>query len=645
VNRASASPLPPLAIRVCICLVLAVATFAVYLPVRSFDFVNYDDPVYFSANPHVLGGLNWTNIKWTFTTGETGNWHPLTWLSLMLDAQLFGRGPAAPHLTNVLLHLANSILLFLLLQRLTGALRRSAIVALFFAIHPLHVESVAWISERKDVLSSFFGLLTLLFYARYADCKNRQPIPSSGSPRTTCHSSLVFALLFFTCGLMSKSMLVTLPFVMLLLDFWPLQRFATMPWSRLLVEKIPFFFLGVADSVLTFIVQQKAGAVTTLVWIPLSVRIENAFVSCARYLARIFWPVNLAAPYPHPIQWPAPLIIFSIALVATLCVAAVALRNFFPFLLMGWYWFAGMLVPVIGLVQVGMPAMADRYTYLPIIGILIIAVWGVAEIYAKSQLPVRTVYICTAVLFLVCALRARNQVSVWQNDETLFGHALAVTDNNYIACLDLALWYSRNGRVQEALDAYDQAMQMGSNDLAVAWYSQNNRVQNALYYYYNTYRVNLKDPTQLYNLANAAAKIGHWDDAIRDYRLALQITPNQPDILNNLGLALAQNRQLTQAAACFEATLKLQPDSVDAHNNLATILFAQTNFAGAAQHFEAALQLSPGDPRICANIGGTYLRLGQTNLAIKFYQQALHLQPDNAAVRAQLQSLGFPPAN
>jgi Tfp pilus assembly protein PilF len=628
-----------------VCLLLALATLAVYLPVRNFGFVNYDDFVYFSSNSHVLSGLAWANVQWAFTSGETGNWIPLTWLSLMLDAQLFGTGAAAPHLTNVAIHLANSILVFALIRQLTGAFWRSSAVAMLFAVHPLHVESVAWVAERKDVLSSFFGLLTLLFYALYAAGNNLKQIESSAVSHTACRTSLVMAIFFFICGLMSKSMVVTLPFVMLLLDFWPLQRFKTCSLKHLLIEKIPFFALTAADSVITFIFQRKGALVLNLAWVPTTSRVENIFISYARYLVKIFWPFNLAAPYPHPIQWPVPLAAFSIVLFVALCVAAVLLKKKFPFVFTGWFWFAGMLVPVIGLVQVGLPAMADRYAYLPVIGIFIMVVWGAGEICTRLQLPRGGVIFCTILLLAACGVRARNQVGTWRDDQTLFGHALAVTKNNYLASLNLAYWYSKNGQVPNALDCYDKAMQMSTNELAVAWYSKIDRVKSALDYYYNTFRINPNDPTALYNLGNASIKVGRWDEAIGYYRRALQITPNQADILDNLGLALAHNKQLPEAAECFQAALKLQPDSVNAHNNLAAIYFAETNFAAAAREFDAARQLSPNDARICANLAGTYLRLSQTNLAIKYYQQALHLQPDSEQIRGKLQSLGVEPTN
>lgn len=611
-------PFRPLSGPALVCLLLALAAFVVYFPVTSYGFVDYDDSGYFFANPHVLGGLAWANVKWAFTSGQYANWHPLTWLSLMLDATLFGNSAAAPHFTNVLLHAANSILLFLLLLRAAGAFWRSAIVAALFALHPLHVESVAWVAERKDVLSAFFGLLSLLCYASYV--KN-----SRDSSLFTLHSSPSYglALLLFACSLMSKPMLVTLPFVMLLLDYWPLQRFAVAPKPpasergnastllRLLLEKIPFFLLTAASSVVTFIVQQKGGAVSSLSRFSFTERVDNAFVAYARYLAKIVWPVDLSVIYPHPGYGPIWIVALSVLLFAVLCLAALALKKKFPFAFTGWFWFAGTLVPVIGLVQVGQQAMADRYAYLPLIGILIVAVWGAGELCAKWQPPRRAVIGFVVILLFAVALRARNQVVVWQNDETLFDHALAVTKNNYVAELDLGYWYSKMRQPQRALR-----------------------------YYYTAWRMSPNDPDALYDVGNAFAKLGDWDDAIRNYRRALQIAPNQPDVMDNLGFALAQMKHFSEAVSNFQAVLKINPASFGAHNNLATIFFIQGNYREAAGEYKAALQLSPDNPLVLVNLGDALVRLGQTNNAAQCYQRALQLQPDNETVRDKLQSLG-----
>jgi protein O-mannosyl-transferase len=612
-------------------LLLAAATLAAYWPVMRCDFVSYDDPGYFSANDHVLAGLSMANLRWAFTTVSAANWHPLTWISLMLDATMFGKGPSSPHFINLLFHLANTVLVFLLLRRLTSATWRSAFVAALFALHPLHVESVAWVAERKDVLSAFFGLLSLLAYARYVEqSKVRLVAPKPGEGgRQRSEVFYGLTLLFFALGLMSKAMLVTWPFVMLLLDAWPLQRFKVQgsgfKVQNLIWEKIPFLVLSAASSVVTFTVQHQAGVVATLAKYSALARTENAVVSYARYLGKTFWPFNLANPYPHPGFWPgnphpgfwpAGLVWFSVLLFAGLSIAAIWCWRKFPFVTVGWFWYVGTLIPVIGLVQVGAQAMADRYTYLPLIGIFIVLSWGGAEIQARWRLSRRRAAWLAAVALAACAMRTRNQAGLWQNDGTLFFHALTKTRNNYVACVNLGTWFSKNGQIEETFDCYYQAL-----------------------------RMNPSDPSVLYDVGNAFAKIGYWADAVNAYHHALQIAPNESDILNNLGFALAAQKQFANAITCFEAALKLKPDYADAHNNLATVLFIQKNYDVAVRHFREALRLTHGNPQIYGNLGDALVKQGQTNEAAQCYQEALRLEPGDAQLKAKLQALGAPVSN
>ena len=603
---------------VCLCLLLVAVTLVVYWPVMSCDFVNYDDPDYFSSNTHVQAGLTSDNVVWAFCTGYAGNWHPLTWLSLMLDQELSGPGPAGPHVTNLLFHLANTVLLFLLLRRLTAATWRSAFVAALFALHPLHVESVAWISERKDVLSMFFGLLALIAYTRYVTGDKWQVTRSHpASSPVTRHPSLFYglALLFFALGLMSKPMLVTLPFLMLLLDYWPLERFkvqgSRFKVQSLVWEKIPFFVLSAISCVVTFMEQQKGGAVTALTRISLSQRFDNAFVSYARYLGKAFWPNPLANLYPYPGHWATGLVVFSAVLVVGLSVIAVLLARKFPFGFTGWFWFVGTLIPVIGLVQVGIQSMADRYTYLPLIGLFIILIWSAGEACRHGPVLKSAVIFLAAVAIAACAWRTRDQLKYWQNDETLFRHTVAVTKNNYLAYNNLGTWLSKKGQLAEAMDCFHKSLQINPNDSDV-----------------------------FYNLGNVFAKLSDWDQAIGNYHHALQVTPNQPDVLDNLGFALAAKKQYADAIACFEAALKLDPDSADAHNNLATVLFIQKRFDEAVRHFREALRITPDDPRIYVNLGDASMKQGQTAEAVKSYQAALRLKPGDPKIMAKLQALG-----
>ena len=425
-----------------IALLLALVTLAVYLPVTRHDFVNCDDDVYITGNPMVQAGLTWAGIKWAFTTSYAANWHPLTWLSHMADCQFFGLNAGAHHFVNLLFHAANTALLFLLFWRLTGFLQPAALVAALFAWHPLHVESVAWAAERKDVLSTFFALLALLSYVRFAKEKSRR--------------SWWFALLFFTLGLLAKPMLVTLPFILLLLDYWPLQRGSPTAFDWPLVrEKIPFFALTAASCVVTFAAQRAGHAVITMQQLPLHYRLENAAVAVLFYLLKIFWPVHLSLLYPYT----APSL-----MAATLALAALIFispprpgwRHHHRCWLTGWLWFLGSLVPVIGLVQVGEASMADRYTYLSSIGIFSAVAFGLYELsWAKKLFPV-----ILAVPLIACVVMTEPQLDYWRNSETLFRHAVEVTKNNESAYIDLGQALFQKGRDPEALAAYREALRL-----------------------------------------------------------------------------------------------------------------------------------------------------------------------------------------
>jgi Flp pilus assembly protein TadD len=610
-----------------ICLLLAVATLAVFWPVVHCEFLNLDDTFYFTANRHVQTGLNPANIAWAFTTQYASNWHPLTWLSLMLDANLSGPGPAGPHFTNLLLHAANTVLLFLLLQQCTAAIWRSAMVAALFALHPLHVESVAWVAERKDVLSAFFGLLALLFYTSYA---RRVTADRSQATRTeplrSCfmfHVSHFYwlSLLFFALGLMSKPMLVTLPFVMLLLDWWPLGRISsgeprTANRRRLVVEKLPFFMLSAASCVVTYLAQQKGGSVVSLMGISIADRIENAFVSYARYLCKTIWPSPLVIIYPHPIHWGTGLVIFSLGLVIVLSVAAVWFGRKHPYMPVGWFWFVGTLIPVIGLVQVGVQSMADRYTYFPLVGVFLVLVWGFDDARLKWRLPESWAVVPAGMVLLACAGGTRNQLAYWRNSETLFRYALAVTENNSLALNNYGICLSEKGQPVEAISCFQKSLQITPDNADV-----------------------------LCNLGGALAQCGRWEEAADCFHRALKITPNQPAVLSNLGLVQVSQKHYTEARANFELALQGDPDSPGAHNNLATILFMDHQYVEAARHFRESLRLQPGNPQFYSNLGDTLLQLGQTPEAVRCYQAALRLKPGDPGFKARLQALGVPGSN
>lgn len=601
-------------------LFLAALTLAIYWPVVHCDFVALDDGDYFTGNTHVQTGLNLANIEWAFTTGFASNWHPLTWISLMLDSQLFGSGSFGPHFVNLLLHAVNTSLLFFLMRRLTAATWKSAFIAALFALHPLHVESVAWVAERKDVLSAFFGFISLWAYAGYAHERS-----SSSRPQSLV-LDYVTALLFFAFSLMSKPMLVTLPCILLLLDYWPLQRFKIQDGksglTKLILEKMPFLILSIVSSVATFVVQQEGGAVQGLTKYTTFERIGNAFVSYARYLCKTFWPANLADPYPHPGAWPEPLVVFSVALFILLCVIAVVLVRKYPFVFVGWFWFAGMLVPTIGLVQVGGASMADRYTYLPLIGVFIILAWsfGGISVHWRGSRPV--MIILAVVIINLCAWRTRLQVANWQNTGTLFDHAMAVTKEDCAASNALGVWMGSHGEPARALECFGDAHRIDPDNVIV-----------------------------LYNLGNSLAKFHQTDEAIDSYRRAVQIGPATADLLGNLGSALASKKEYAEAITNFEMALTLKPDSVTAHNNLAAVLFKEHRYGESAQHFQEALLNFPDSydlsdiavkAQIYCNLGDALAQQGKTSEAMQSYQQALQRQPDNAKFKAKLQALGTP---
>ena len=558
-----------------VCVLLVVAVLLVFGQAIRYEFVNYDDDQYFYANPHVQAGLTWSSARWAFQTGHASNWHPLTWLSLMLDVELFGNGPAGPHATNVILHAANTVLLFLLLRRLTGAPWRSAFVAGLFALHPLHVESVAWVSERKDELSGCFGLLALLRYARYAQA-GVKPLASR---------DYWLSLLLCALGLMSKPMMVTLPFVMLLLDWWPLGRFgsAASPsrdsrWLRLVLEKLPYLALSVVSSVVTLAVQRQA--IQPMGRISLGIRVVNAVVSYVRYLGKTFWPVNLAIPYPHTGYASFRLFCLSAMLIVAVCLVAVRFRNRFPFLVTGWCWYLGMLVPVIGLVQVGMQSMADRYTYLPLIGVFIMLTWGGHAVWEHWRFSTAALWPVALLILVACAARTMDQLCFWQNSETLFRHSLAVTKGNYLAHYNLGEYYASENRFDEAID---------------------------------------------------------------HYRDALQISPSYDDALNNLGVALAMKGQLDEAIVRIRESIRYRPDKADAYYNLGNIFVMQRKFDEAASAYKDALRLTPDYPAAHNNLANVLITQGHRDEAIQHYREALRLDPNHEGARRQLRALGALP--
>ena len=475
-------------------ILLTVATLMTFWQVNHCDFITYDDANYITENSHILHGLTIDGIRWAFTTGYMANWHPLTWISHMLDGQLFGLNPQGHHLTNLLFHIANTLLLFFVLHRMTKTVWQSAFVAALFALHPLHVESVAWVAERKDVLSAFFWMATMGAYCLYVER------PGIGR--------YLLVLLFFVLGLMAKPMLVTLPFVLLLLDYWPLQRYQQSnldpdiaikplypdkrkgkskkkktikitekakeensqdfkyPWApirQLFWEKIPLFAIAALSSIVTYIVQQKGGAVKSVQSFPLHVRLQNAFVSYVAYIGNMIWPDNLSVFYPHPGLWQQWQVLGAVLILVAITVLVIREAKKFRYLIVGWLWYVGTLVPVIGIVQVGGQARADRYTYIPLIGLFILTAWIVPELLKKWRYREK-VLIASSILILACfSIVTWKQVGYWNNSFTLFDHALNVTVNNSVAYHNLGNAYYRLGNPRQAIVNYDRAIEIDSN--------------------------------------------------------------------------------------------------------------------------------------------------------------------------------------
>lgn len=654
---------------------LAAATILLYWQVHSFEFVNYDDTDYVSANPTVQQGLSWKNIGWAFTTGHASNWHPVTWLSHMLDCALFGVKPGAHHLTNLFLHVANTLLLFGLLKKFTGAVWRSAFVAALFALHPLHVESVAWIAERKDVLSMLFFLLTLAAYFRYA----KKPKPGS----------YVLVLVLFAVGLMAKPMLVTLPCVLLLLDFWPLKR--ARKWPTQVLEKLPMFAMVVGSSITTYFAQKGYGAVQSVSQIPVADRLANAALSYLRYLEKMLWPVDLAIPYIG-LRLAAWHVALGAVFTCGISITALRLAKTRPYFLVGWSWYLGTLVPVIGFVQVGSQSMADRYTYIPLIGIFILLAWGINDLtrhWPNQKVILSTVAAC---VLLSCAVATWNQIQYWRNTEALFVHTTSVMKGNYFAHYNLGNRYFADGKMELAATQYEAAVRAkpgyanALNNLGNA-FDRLGRTNEAAAAYEKALKLSGGSVMARVNMANSLASSGKVDEAIRQYNEALRADPNSAEAHNGLGVAFANQKKFPEAISEFEAALKANPQFLDARRNLEITVKRKSEAANdrglalamggkiadalphfreaarinpqnasaygnlgnalgvldktgeAAQAFETSVKLDPNDPQTRFNFSIALAKLGRRDDAIAQLREALRLKPDYAEAQKQLNAL------
>ena len=582
---------------------LVLATTFLYWPATHHDFVNYDDTVYVTSNIHVQNGLTLDNIKWAFSNPVSANWHPLTVLSHMLDCQLFSLNPGGHHLTSLLLHSFNTALVFLLFCTMTGAFWRSALVAALFGFHPLHVESVAWVAERKDVLSGFFGLLALFFYVRYAQSTVGSPQSTVRSPQSAI-GNYAAALLFFSFGLMSKAMLVTFPCLFLLLDYWPLQRMTGDKWQvtrirQLVLEKIPFFVLAVGASIKTFVVQEQWGAVKTIANLSLGARGGNALISYCRYLEKMIWPTDLAVFYPHPRYWPLAQVLLAGVLLGAISVFLFLKRGRSPFLLVGWLWFLGTLVPVIGLVQVGAQSMADRYTYIPSLGVLILAVWGVYELAQAWRYHVIAFVGAGLAAAILCLTLTRQQLGYWQDSETLFRHTLSVTENNYIAHQLLGDALFAKGQVDDAMSQYEEVIRLnpddaaGHNGLGNALFEKE-RIDEAMSQYQESIRLNPDFAVAHMNLGNILITKGQIDPAIDQYQEAVHLNPDDGEAHNNFGVALLDKGETDEAMRQFREAIRLKANYAEAHNNLGLAYINKGQTDEAIGQYQEAIRLNPG---------------------------------------------------
>ncbi len=577
-----------------VCSLLALSVLAVYGQTLGFGFVSYDDTDYVVTNSKVSGGLTWEGLRWAFTSFDFANWFPLTWLSLMLDAEIAGGSPRMFHLTNLLLHTASTLLLFRLLDRATRARWKSAWVAALFAVHPLHVESVAWIAERKDVLSTLFWFLTMLTWLRWVE-----------RPGAARHAGVIVC---FALGLLCKQMLVSLPFVLLLFDLWPLGRYRRGALFFLLREKVPLFVLAAASSVLAVIAQRAGGALGSLDAYPLAARLANAVVSYAAYLQQTFWPAGLAVFYPHPgSEVPIGPTLRAAALLSAITALVAILRRSRPYLVVGWLWYLGTLLPVIGIVQVGFQARADRYTYLPLVGIFILLAWGIPDLLGHRR---RLLGVGAVASVLAAAWLAALQTAYWRESIPLFERAIEVTSENALAQHNLA-------------SAYYQRDQPGDLERSLAHYAEAIRI----------------DPgyaSAVNSLAGILLKLGRTEQAIDRWSQLLRTRPQATAALCNLCGALSQVGRLAEAEQRCTQAFRVSPQPACVHYNLGRLRLQQSRILEAQEHLETAVRIAPRDTDARVSLGVVLAQQGRFDEATAQYVEVLRLDPSNPIARSNL---------
>ena len=640
---------------------LVLLCVAIFGQAVGFQFVNFDDNFYVYENPAVLGGLNINSARWALTAFHSANWHPLTWMSHQLDVSLFGVNAGAHHATSVILHIVNSFLAFVVFRKMTGNFWKSAVVAALFAVHPAHVESVAWISERKDVLSTLFWLLTMLtyfknaeFHRRDAETQSEEKIENSDTenqiPKAQNPQLYYFlTILLFALGLMSKPMLVTLPFVLLLCDFWPLERLKTLKdLPALVVEKLPLFILSAISAYITVIAQKASGAVQTLEMLSLETRLANAVIAYVKYVLMLFYPADLGAAYPYQETFPLWQTLGAVVLLTGVTAVCIWQRTKRKYLLMGWLWFLGTLVPVIGIVQVGAQSMADRYTYVPYFGLFIMLVWGVGELFERLKLNRNAVAAIIGIMLLSLGFLCFKQASYWRNGETLYGHTLAVGQGNFIIKLNFCNYLMRENRLDEAekyclasirenpnfVDSYNT---LGVIDV------KTQKLERAVADFKKSLELNPSDAVVYTNLAAPLAMLGKPEEAERSIDRAADLYQKSGinvSILNgaysSLAAAYAGQKKYDRSSEILARLVESSPEKIDIRVNYALSLYFQNRLDEAQKQIEQAIRQNPNYAESYNLSGMILIKQNRRDEAVKQFEKALQLKPDLAEASENL---------
>jgi tetratricopeptide (TPR) repeat protein len=588
---------------------LIVASFAAFSRIGKNDFINFDDPEYITENNHIQSGINPESIKWAFTSLDIINWHPITWLSHMLDWSLFGANASGHHLVSLLLHISAVIFLFLFLNKTTNDIWPSAFAAAFFALHPLRVESIAWAAERKDVLSMFFGMACIFTYAFYTEL-----------PKL---SKYILCLILFVLALMSKPMMVTLPFVLMLLDYWPLGRWQKAMYEPirnkcnsvrgLIWEKVPFILVTIASSIVTFHGQNKAGAVAHIEGLPFLKRGINAIISCTAYLEKTFWPVDLAVFYPYEISLPLWKVIISCLILILMTVIVIYYIKKLPFLFVGWFWYLGSMIPLIGLIQAGSQAMADRYTYLPSIGIAVMLAWGIPFLFKREDIRKKILLPAAIGVLAILTVLTWMQCGYWKNSIKLWNHTLSVTKNNYIAHINLGVALFGEGKIEEAIDHYNKIIMMSYQGLTFnddQSYSFYGRIYN--------------------NRGKAYAELGLYQYAFEDYNKSIRINPKNASLYNSRGFTYAKLNQHQRAIEDFSEAIRLRPDFAYYYNDRGNSYAKLGQDQRAIEDYTKAISLKRDCADAYNNRGVAYAKLGQYQRAIDDFNKAIYIKQDYA---------------